>query len=240
VFHHAALPSVEASVENPLDTHRVNTDVTLRLLEYARKHETRVVTASSAAIYGVPDTVPVSETARTTPTSPYGIDKLTVDHYTRRYHDLYGLDTVALRYFNIYGPRQSASSYAGVISVFLQQAYAGTDLSVNGDGSQTRDFVYVSDVVDANLRAATTDAVGEAYNIGTGVETSILDIAETIRAVTETTADIVHTSPRSGDIERSVADLTKSKQLLAYTPQVRLCEGLRRTAMTTEQSNHRG
>jgi UDP-glucose 4-epimerase len=226
VFHEAAIPSVEQSVEDPLDCHEVNTDVTLHLLELARKHDTRVVTASSAAIYGHPAYLPVDETAPTEPMSPYGIDKLTVDHYTRRYHDLYGLETVALRYFNIYGPRQTASSYAGVISIFLQQARNGDPITVDGDGSQTRDFVHIDDVVDANLLAAQTDAVGEAYNVGTGRETSVTELAETIQAVAATDSTVVHTEPRPADIDHSVADISKARDRLDYEPTVDLQTGL--------------
>jgi UDP-glucose 4-epimerase len=233
VFHQAALPSVTASVENPIDSHRINTGVTLRLLECARKHGTRVVTASSAAIYGIPDALPLSESAPTDPTSPYGIDKLTTDHYTRRYHDLYGLDTVALRYFNVYGPRQTASSYAGVISVFFDQARAGADITVDGDGSQTRDFVYVDDVVRANVKAATTDAVGDAYNIGTGTETSVVALAEAVRSTVDTASEIVHTQPRPADIDRSVADITKAKRDLGYEPRVGLETGIDRMEAST-------
>lgn len=226
VFHEAAIPSVERSVEDPIDCHEVNTDVTLRLLELARQHDTRVVTASSAAIYGHPESLPVDEHAPTEPMSPYGIDKLTVDHYTRRYHDLYGLDTVALRYFNIYGPRQTASSYAGVISIFLRQAQQGDPITVDGDGSQTRDFVHIDDVVDANLRAAQTDAVGEAYNVGTGRETSVEELALTIQDVVATDSEVVYTEPRPADIDHSVADISKARDRLGYEPTVDLQTGI--------------
>lgn len=232
VFHEAALPAVERSVELPRATHRINTDVALDILEYARKHETRVVMASSAAIYGVPDRLPIAETDTTEPMSPYGIDKLTVDHYTRRYHDLYGLDTVALRYFNIYGPRQETSSYAGVVSIFLEQARQHADITINGDGTQTRDFVYIDDIVQANIEAATTDAVGEAYNIGTNTEVSVRDLAEAVQAVTNTGSEIIHTDPRPADIDQSVADISKAREKLGYEPTVDLEEGLTQMSAT--------
>jgi UDP-glucose 4-epimerase len=233
VFHEAALPSVDRSIETPLDAHAINTDATLELLECARRHNTRVVTASSAAIYGIPESLPLTETAPKEPTSPYGIDKLTIDHYTRRYHDLYGLDTVALRYFNIYGPRQTDSAYAGVIPIFLEQAWNDEPITADGDGTQTRDFVYIDDIVQANLRAAMADAVGEAYNIGTGTETSVLDLAEGIQETTDTKSAIVHTDPRPADIDHSVADISKAREQLGYEPHVSLREGVASLAART-------
>jgi UDP-glucose 4-epimerase len=226
VFHEAAQISVDQSIERPIDSHEVNVDATLSLLERAREHDFRVVLASSCAIYGHPESVPIPETAPLEPPSPYGIEKLTVDHYARRYHGLYGVETVALRYFNVYGPRQAAGDYSGVISVFADQAAAGDPITVHGDGSQTRDFVHVSDVVQANLLAATTDSVGEAFNVGTGNATSIRELAETIRRVTESDSDIVHTDPREGDIEHSRAETTKAREQLGFEATVDLDAGL--------------
>jgi len=228
VFHEAAVVSVEESVQQPADTHHVNVDGTLQVLEAAREQNARVVVASSAAVYGHPERVPIAEDAPKTPASPYGIDKLAVDHYTRRYHDLYGLETVALRYFNVYGPRQGAGDYSGVIEAFLEQAEAGGPITVHGDGTQTRDFVHVDDVVDANLLAATTEHVGEAFNVATGAETSILDLAETIRVITDANVEITHTDPREGDIDRSCADLTQTGDQLGFDPDVDLESGLNR------------
>ncbi len=133
---------------------------------------------------------------------------------------------VALRYFNIFGPRQTDSAYAGVIPIFLEQARNGEPITVDGDGSQTRDFVHIDDIVQANLRAATTDAVGEAFNIGTGTETSVLDLAETIQQATDTDSEIVHTEPRPADIDHSVADISKARELLDYEPRVSLQAGI--------------
>ncbi|MFW6376603.1 MAG: NAD-dependent epimerase/dehydratase family protein [archaeon] len=232
VFHEAAVVSVEESVRHPTATHHVNVDGTLRVLEAARDEDARVIVASSAAIYGHPDGVPVAEDAPKAPTSPYGIDKLAVDHYTRRYHELYGLETVALRYFNIYGPRQGAGDYSGVIEAFFEQAEAGGPITVEGDGTQTRDFVHVEDVVDANLLAATTDHVGEAFNVGTGVETSILELAETIQAIVDADAEITHTDPREGDIDRSRADVTEARERLGFESVIALEAGLARLSET--------
>jgi UDP-glucose 4-epimerase len=228
VFHEAAVVSVARSVEDPPGVHETNTDATLHLLELARQRDFRIVLASSAAVYGHPDTVPITETAPKTPTSPYGVDKLTVDHYARLYNDLYGVETVSLRYFNIYGPGQTGGDYAAVIPIFCDQALSDEPITINGDGSQTRDFVYISDVVDANLHAATTDAVGEAFNIGTGTATSIINLATTIREVAGSTSELTYTDPRPGDIDESVADITKARQALEYDPTVSLQDGLQR------------
>ncbi|WP_049925910.1 NAD-dependent epimerase/dehydratase family protein [Halopiger goleimassiliensis] len=229
VFHEAALVSVERSVAAPATSHRINADATLRLLEAARDHDARVVLASSAAIYGQPETVPIPESAPKEPASPYGLDKLTIDHYARLYHELYGLETVALRYFNVYGPGQTAGEYSGVISAFVDKALAGEDITVHGDGGQTRDFVYVEDVVQANRKAAVTDHVGTAYNVGSGESISIRELAELVREVTDSDSDIVHVDGRTGDIEHSEADISKARDGLEYEPTVSIREGLERT-----------
>ena len=226
VFHEAAMVSVERSIEEPWESHSTNAAATLDVLEAARDVDARVVLASSAAVYGQPETVPVQESAPKDPTSPYGIDKLTADSYARLYAKLYDLPTVVLRYFNVYGPRQTGGDYSGVISVFLEQARNGRDLTVQGDGTQTRDFVHVSDVVRANLKAATTDSVGEAFNVATGQSVTIRELAERVRTVTDATSDIVHTDPRPGDVERSSADISKARTELGYEPAVDLDEGL--------------
>jgi UDP-glucose 4-epimerase len=236
VFHHAANASVTRSVERPRESHEVNVGATLGVLEHARAQDARVVFASSAAAYGDPASVPVREGDEKTPSSPYGLEKLTADRYARLYHDLYGLETVALRYFNVYGPRHGGGHYSGVIDVFLDQARAGDALTVHGDGSQTRDFVHVDDVVRANLRAATTDAVGEAYNVGTGESVSVRELAELVVDVTGSESAIQHTPPREGDIDRSRADITRARDRLGYRPTVDLREGLRRLVERSAQS----
>ncbi|MFB6113985.1 MAG: NAD-dependent epimerase/dehydratase family protein [Halodesulfurarchaeum sp.] len=226
VFHQSALVSVEASVDDPRRSHSNNVEGTLAVLEASRSRDTRVIVASSAAIYGEPTEIPVPESHPKSPKSPYGLEKLTADRYTRLYHRLYGIETVALRYFNVYGPRQSAGDYSGVISIFLEQARSGQPITVHGDGSQTRDFVHVTDVVRANLLAAHTDTVGAAVNVGTGTETAVQELAGTISDLTDSGADIVHTDPRTGDIERSAADLSKAESALGYRPTVSLENGL--------------
>ncbi|MBZ6495759.1 NAD-dependent epimerase/dehydratase family protein [Natrinema longum] len=226
IFHHAAVVSVSRSVDEPRQSNRTNLEASLLLLEQARQEDARVVVASSAAVYGHPEELPLTETAPTNPTTPYGVQKLATDQYTRLYEDLYGLPTVALRYFNVYGPRQQGP-YSGVISTFLEQARAGDPITIEGDGQQSRDFVHVSDVVRANMRAATTDAVGEAYNIGTGQRTSILTLAETIRSATGSSSPIVHREPRAGDIRHSSADTSKATRDLGFTARVGLESGVR-------------
>jgi UDP-glucose 4-epimerase len=227
VFHEAGLVSVPKSVEQPAVSHDVNVAGTLNVLEAARRENARVVAASSVAVYGTPSDVPVHEQDPTEPTSPYGIDKLALDHYTRRYHDLYGLETVALRYFNVYGPRQSGGQYSGVVTTFLEQAQSGQPLTVHGDGTQTRDFVHVADVVRANLAAATTEHVGRAFNVGTGRSIQIRKLAALIRDVADSTSSIVHTDPRTADVPRSQADVSRARRQLGFEPAVRLEDGLR-------------
>ncbi|QZP39704.1 NAD-dependent epimerase/dehydratase family protein [Halobaculum magnesiiphilum] len=226
VFHEAGLVSVPKSVECPVESNRVNVAGTLAVLEAARSVDARVVLASSVAIYGDPETVPVDESHPTRPTSPYATDKLAIDHYARVYHERYGLETVSLRYFNVYGPGQSTGSYAGVVSTFLEQVRSGQPITVEGDGSQTRDFVHVADVVRANLAAATTEHVGEAFNIGTGDSVTIRELAELIADVAGATAGITHVHPRPGDVERSRADISKARRLLGFEPSVDLHTGI--------------
>jgi UDP-glucose 4-epimerase len=226
IYHEAAIVSVEQSVADPPTSQAVNATATLELLERARERDARVVLASSAAIYGHPESVPVGEDHRLEPTSPYGLQKVSLDAYARLYHDLYGLETVPLRYFNVYGPRQTGGDYSGVISVFLRQAREGGPITVNGDGEQTRDFVHVDDVVRANLLAGTTDAVGRAYNVGTGESVTVRRLAELIRDAVGSDAEIVHRDPRPGDIERSRADVSRARRELGFEPQVGLAQGL--------------
>jgi len=227
VFHEAAQVSVQQSISDPEGSHEVNVDPILTILEAARDTDTRIVFASSAAIYGHPTYLPIDEEHPKEPTSPYGLEKLTADHYCRLYHELYGVETVTLRYFNAYGPRQQGGDYSGVISIFRDQALAGDDITVEGDGQQTRDFVHVDDIVHANLLAAASDdAVGEAFNIGTGESITIRELAETIRDVTASDSDIVHVDPRDGDIDRSEASIDKAQDILGYQPEYDINEGL--------------
>lgn len=218
IFHQAANVSVQRSVEAPVESHETNVDATLRLLEHARNEDARFIFASSAAIYGTPEAVPIDESDPKRPTSPYGAEKHAADQYCRLYHDLYDVETVALRYFNVYGPRQRGGQYSGVIDVFLDQADRGEDITVHGDGAQTRDFVHVDDVVAANCLAAVNGTPGEAYNVGTGDSISIRALAELVRETTETTSDIVHVDAREGDIEQSRPSIEKIQAGLGFEP----------------------
>lgn len=237
VFHQAAMVSVAQSVEEPYACQELNTGATVRVLEEARRQDARVVFASSAAVYGQPARVPIEEDDPKTPASPYGISKLAADQYVRSYADLYGLETVALRYFNVYGPGQPANEYSGVITVFLEQARRDEPLTVHGEGTQTRDFVHVSDIVRANLVAATTDHVGRAFNVSAGDSVTIRRLAEIVVEVTGSESTIVHDDPRPGDIERSRADLTNARAKLGYEPTVQLEEGL--SALANDESSPR-
>lgn len=226
VFHVAAEVNVERSVANPADSSAVNVDPMLTVLDAARETDTRVVFSSSAAIYGQPEYTPIDEAHPKTPTSPYGLEKLTADHYCRLYHDLYGVETVVLRYFNVYGSRQQDCDYSDVITTFQEQARADEPITVEGDGTQTRDFVHVDDIVQATLLAATTHATGEAFNIGTGTTITVRELAETIRDISDSRSDIVHVDPRNGDVEHSQADITKAQAVLGYEFDYTIHEGL--------------
>lgn len=237
VFHQAALVSVTQSVETPKRSHETNVSATVTLLDRARREDARVVLASSAAIYGTPERIPISEDHPKKPMSPYGLDKLTADQYAQLYHEQYGLETVMLRYFNAYGPRQVANAYSGVVSIFLDQARNGEPITVEGDGTQIRDFVHVSDIVQANLLAASADVAGEAYNVGTGRSVSVLELAEAVQQVAQTESEIVHTDPRPSDISRSRADISKIEAELGYEAASELASGLGTLLESNDDSN---
>ena len=226
VFHEAAMSDVTRSVRSPVEGHRRNATGTVKVLDAARRADARVVTASSAAIYGHPDSLPVHESDRKTPTSPYGIDKLAADGYTRAYADLYDLPTVALRYFNVYGPARGEREPAGVVSAFLDRARNDALVTVHGDGTQTRDFVHVDDVVQANLLAATTDEVGAAYNVGTGTAVSIETVAERVIDLVGADSRVVYDDPREGDIKHSRAAIGRAREQLGYEPTLAFDDGL--------------
>ncbi|MFB6151450.1 MAG: NAD-dependent epimerase/dehydratase family protein [Haloarculaceae archaeon] len=226
VFHQAALPDVTETVRSPVESHRRNATGAVTVLDAARREDARVVFASSAAVYGQPRSLPIDESDRKTPTSPYGIDKLAADQHARAYADLYGLPTVSLRYFNVYGPGRTAASGSGVVNAFLERARDGETLVVHGDGSQTRDFVHVSDVVDANLRAATTDHVGLAYNVGTGDAVSVREVADRVTRTLGSGSDVVHGEPRDGDIQHSRASIDRARLKLGFDPTYDFAAGL--------------
>jgi UDP-glucose 4-epimerase len=231
IFHEAAIVSVPYSVEHPQESHDVNIQGTLNVLQAARTAGVRrVVFASSAAIYGEEPTLPKTEAMRPEPMSPYGVEKLTGEHYLTTWNRLFGVETVALRYFNVFGPRQDPKSpYSGVISIFVDRILAGQPLTFFGDGSQTRDFVYVANVVDANLLAATAQGVsGRMYNVGCGKRTSLLSLASLIERAADKTVERRFGPARAGDIKDSVADIARAQTELGYAPAVDVEEGLKR------------
>lgn len=224
VFHQAALADVGRSTRAPVECHTRNASGTVTVLDAARRTDTRVVFASSAAVYGNPDSVPVHETDRKNPTTPYGVAKLAGDGYVRTFANLYGLPTVVLRYFNVYGDRPGGGS--DVVSQFVARARRGDPLVVHGDGSQTRDFVHVDDVVVANLRAAVTDATGRAYNVGTGTATSVRELAELVSDAAPESSEVVTRPERPGDIEESQASVRRARSQLGFESAVDLETGI--------------
>jgi UDP-glucose 4-epimerase len=234
VFHEAAVVSVARSTDAPLETNRTNVDATVSLLERARVEGARLVFASSAAIYGPPEYVPVDEGHPTQPRSPYGVSKLAADQYVRLYGSLYDIPTVALRYFNAYGPGQPDGDYSGVINTFVEQARAGDPITVHGDGRQTRDFVHVEDIVRANLKAAETDHVGRAFNVGTGSSVTIAELAEHVRTLAGSDSPIRRTEGRGGDIRHSLADTENAREQLGFDAEISLRDGLSTVAGLTE------
>jgi nucleoside-diphosphate-sugar epimerase len=234
VFHLAALVSVPASVADPVQSDAINSGGTLNMLLAARDNGVRrLIFSSSAAIYGDTDQVPTPETVLPSPTSPYGVQKLMGEHYARNFARLYGLETISLRYFNVYGPGQDpASPYAAAIPRFLTRLFRGEAPIVFGDGEQTRDFCYVEDVAAANRRAAEaeSEAVGGVFNIANGVRISLNRLLPLIQECAGTALAVTYEPPREGDIKHSGADISLARRLLAYNPAMTLEEGLRRTA----------
>jgi nucleoside-diphosphate-sugar epimerase len=232
VFHLAAVASVPRSIAEPEMTHATNLTGTLNVLVAAQQAGVRrVVYASSSAVYGDLPGSPKRETMPLQPLSPYAAHKLAGEHYCRLWHELHGLETVALRYFNVFGPGQDPNSeYAAVIPKFITTLLAGAQPTIYGDGQQVRDFIYVENVVDANLRAATAPgAAGQVLNVGSGVATTILHLVDELRQVLGRPIEPVFAAPRPGDIFESVAEVSRLRAVLDFEPAVGLGEGLRRT-----------
>ena len=231
VIHLAAIVSVDEAISDPRTTFQTNALGTLNLLEAARKFDIeKFVYASSTAIYGEPKYLPVDEDHPTQPTNPYGASKLAGEAFVLAYNWTYGMKTVSLRYFNVYGPRMTSGPYAGVIAKFISAALRNEPLIIYGDGSQTRDFIYVTDVARANLAALKSSETG-VFNIGTGRETSINELARIILNLTESECDIKYVDWRPGDIKRSVADINRAINLLNWRPETELIAGLKSTIM---------
>ena len=232
VFHQAAEVSVPRSIEDPVETAIVNDLGTLQVLETARSAGVkRVVLASSCAVYGDLPSLPKKEDMVTRPLSPYAASKLHGETYGYLYNDLYGLETVCLRYFNVYGPKQDPSSpYSGVISIFMDKAGRGELPTIYGDGEQYRDFVYVADVVQANLLAANKEGVsGLVINVGTGISVTVNNLWGDISLLTGMEGDFERAEARPGDIRESVADISLARQVLGYEPHYSFQEGIKLT-----------
>jgi nucleoside-diphosphate-sugar epimerase len=232
IFHQAAVVSVPQTVEDPVGSARVNDIGTLNVLEAARRNSVRrVVLASSCAVYGDDPQLPKVETLLPKPQSPYAVQKLTGEYNARLYHELYNVETVCLRYFNVYGPRQDPSSpYSGVISIFMTKAAEEVAPAIYGDGKQFRDFIYVKDVVQANLLAATAEnASGKVFNIGTGKTVSINDLWEMVRNLSGNKMSPTYQLARAGDIKESVANIDQAKKRLGFTPEFAFENGLAKT-----------
>jgi UDP-glucose 4-epimerase len=232
VFHQAALRSVPFSVENPTLVNRVNVEGTLNVLTATRDVGVkRVVYASSSSAYGRGSMQPKKETDTPGPISPYAVSKLAGEYYCKVFSELYGLETVSLRYFNVFGPRQDANSqYAAVIPRFIQWALEGSPLEVHGDGLQSRDFTYIDNVVAANLQAARTQlGIGGAFNVGQGETHALLDLVAVIEKNLQIKLKRSHTAARAGDVRFTQADISESKRCLGYNPGVLFEEGLAKT-----------
>jgi UDP-N-acetylglucosamine/UDP-N-acetyl-alpha-D-glucosaminouronate 4-epimerase len=232
VLHQAAIPSVPRSVKDPLTSHRANIDASMNVLIAARDAGVRrLVYAGSSSAYGDTETLPKREDMPTKPLSPYALQKLVVEQYGRMFTQLYGFETVTIRYFNVFGPRQDPDSpYSGVISLFATALLAGRQPLIYGDGEQTRDFTYVKNVVDGVLRACEAPNVaGEVINVATGGRISLNELLRTMNNILGTDIHAIYLDVRAGDVRDSQADITKARQLLGYQPLIRLEEGLRHT-----------
>ncbi len=230
LIHEAAQLDVRRSVADPGYDADVNIVGTLRLLQAGHEHGLQKVlfASSGGAIYGNTAVMPTPETNPTAPISPYGVSKLSIEHYLHYYHEVHGLPYVALRYANVYGPRQNPHGEAGVIAIFAERLLRGESATIYGDGENTRDYVYVSDVVAANLAALASDKVG-AYNVGTGVETTVNTIFRQINTLTEVGAEERHGEAKAGEQRSSCLNTEKARADFGWQPRVGLDEGLTRT-----------
>jgi nucleoside-diphosphate-sugar epimerase len=232
IFHEAAIPSVVRSVEDPEATNHANIDGVLALLIAARDQKAgRVIFASSSSVYGDTEELPKKETMPPNPKSPYALSKLAGEFYMRIFWEVYGLETVSLRYFNVFGPRQDPSSeYSAVIPKFIRQMSKGEQPRIYGNGEQTRDFTYVDNVVQANILASKSDkAIGQVINVATSSRISLLLLIQNINKMLGKDIRPVFLDKRKGDVLHSQADIMKAKEMLGYMPDVGFSEGLKRT-----------
>jgi UDP-glucose 4-epimerase len=228
VVHLAALIDVEASVKNPFETHDVNVNGTLNVLKEAvRAGVKRFVFASSTAVYGDVNPLPLKEEYPPHPISPYAASKAAAEDYCLAFNRCYGLGTVILRYFNVYGPRQGNSAYSGVIAKFLQNALKGEPLIVYGDGEQTRDFIYVDDVVKATVLALENEkAVRETFNVSSGKPTTINELVEVVKEVARCDLKVIYEEPRKGDVRYNYGDPAKAEKILGFKAKTSLKKGI--------------
>jgi UDP-glucose 4-epimerase len=232
VLHQAAIPSVPRSVKDPITSNRANIDASINILVAARDAGVkRLVYAGSSSAYGDTPSLPKREDMPTNPLSPYALQKLVAEQYCQMFTRLYGFETVTIRYFNVFGPRQDPGSpYSGVISLFSSALLEGRRPTIYGDGSQTRDFTYVANVVDGVLRACEPPkAAGEVINVATGGRISLNALLHAMNQIVGTKIEAIHEAPRAGDVRDSQADITKAKDLLGYMPSVSLEAGLAKT-----------
>jgi UDP-glucose 4-epimerase len=232
ILHQGALPSVQRSVEDPVETNAINIGGTLNVLEAARKQGVkRVVFAASSSAYGESPTLPKVETMPPSPLSPYAVSKLAGESYMSAYYTCYRLETVALRYFNVFGPRQDPNShYAAVIPRFVTAYLRGEPATIYGDGLTSRDFCFIDNAVEANLLACTAEgAAGKVFNVACGERVTLLDVIDKLGVIFGKRIEPHHDAPRPGDIKHSLADISAAKKVLGYTAAVKFEEGLRRT-----------
>jgi UDP-glucose 4-epimerase len=244
VFHEAALGSVPRSVENPTESDEVNVHGTVVLLDAARRAGVRrLIFAASSAAYGDTPTLPKREDMPSSPLSPYAVSKVSGEQYFRVFASLYGMETLSLRYFNVFGPNQMPDGpYAAAIPRFIRAAIAGTPITIYGDGEHTRDFCFIANVVNANLLAAATPnkLTGEVLNIAGGRRISLNDLVKEIGRVLGKPLDVRHVDPRPGDVRHSLADITRAKQVLGYEPTVPWENGIPPTIEFLRQFMERG
>jgi nucleoside-diphosphate-sugar epimerase len=242
VLHQAAIPSVQRSVRDPVGTNRANVTGTLNLLESCRKAKVRrFVYAASSSAYGDTEVLPKSEEMPPNPLSPYALQKLAGEHYCKLYYSLYGLETVCLRYFNVFGPGQDPhSEYSAVIPKFISKLLINELITVYGDGEQSRDFTYVENVVDANLLALqATKACGKVLNVGCGERITLNTLIQLLEEIVGVEAKVSYSASKPGDVRHSLADINLARRLLEYEPKVMVKEGLRRTVEAFVKSDQR-
>jgi len=234
IFHEAAIPSVPKSVLDPLGSNRANVDGTVHLLVAAKDAKVkRVIYAASSSAYGDTPTLPKHESMPPNPISPYAVAKLASEYYMTSFYRCYGLETVCLRYFNIFGPRQDPSSpYSGVLAKFITQMLNGEEPTIFGDGAQSRDFTYIDNTVEANLLAAkapAAQAAGQVFNVATGTRVDLNETFQLLKKIIGFKGDVKYSPERAGDVKHSMADLARIEKHLGYKPKVTFEEGLRRT-----------